>query len=149
MSSTVSIGSLGEDLVVKFLMKRGYTILDRNFRKPWGELDIVAQKKKTIHFVEVKSSSQELQRSDVSSETKQSERIKALMYVKQHLPKDRFTPEDRVGQQKSLRLSRIIGTYLKAKHVSDETNWQFDLATVLIDGEKKIAKVNFIDGFIF
>ncbi len=47
----------GEDFAAKFLQKKGYKILDRNFRKSYGELDIVAieQKTETLVFVEVKT----------------------------------------------------------------------------------------------
>ncbi len=148
MGQTQKIGTLGENLVIRFLMKRGYTILDRNYRRPWGELDIVAEKKGKIHFVEVKSTSTKLE-SSVSSETELSPRERALAYVKSGLRKDRFRPEDHLHQQKSLRLRRIIATYLKAKHVSDETDWQFDLATALIDNAKRKAHVNFMEGLVF
>ncbi|MBI2268345.1 MAG: YraN family protein [Candidatus Blackburnbacteria bacterium] len=47
-------GRLGEDLAVGFLQKQGYKILTRNFRSHFGEVDIVAQDKKTLVFVEVK-----------------------------------------------------------------------------------------------
>jgi len=43
------IGELGENIACKFLMKHGHEILDRNYRKKWGEIDIVAQKEvKTV-----------------------------------------------------------------------------------------------------
>jgi len=38
------IGNLGEDIGCKFLVKRGFLIKDRNYRKKWGELDIIAEK---------------------------------------------------------------------------------------------------------
>lgn len=39
-----TLGKIGEDLAVKFLKKKGYKILDRNFRSSrFGEIDIVAQ----------------------------------------------------------------------------------------------------------
>ena len=55
MGVTQKVGALGEELVVQFLVKRGYKILDRNYRRPWGELDVVAERKGKIHFVEVKA----------------------------------------------------------------------------------------------
>ncbi len=149
------VGSLGEELVAKFLMKQGYKVLDRNYRRPWGELDVVAERKGKIHFVEVKALSQNIvsdetaktvSKSAVSSET--SGRESALKYVQSKVRKDRFRPEDNVNSNKTKRLGRIIQTYLMEKHVSDETDWQFDVATVLIDGETKRAKINFIEGLI-
>lgn len=45
----------GEDIAYRFLIKKGYKILERNFRKGYGELDIIAIKLNTIVFVEVKT----------------------------------------------------------------------------------------------
>ena len=49
------IGDLGENLCVKHLVKHGFKILDRNYQKKWGEIDIVAKKSGIIHFIEVKT----------------------------------------------------------------------------------------------
>lgn len=53
--STKSTGSKGEDIASAFLKKKNYKILSRNFRTRYGELDIVAQDKDIIVFVEVKT----------------------------------------------------------------------------------------------
>ena len=45
----------GEDLATKFLKEKHYKIIERNFRKGYGEIDIVAVKDKTLVFVEVKT----------------------------------------------------------------------------------------------
>ncbi len=49
------IAVAGEDLASKYLAKIGYTIIERNFRKNNGELDIVATHKGILVFVEVKT----------------------------------------------------------------------------------------------
>jgi len=48
-------GKRGENLAVWYLEKNGYKILEQNYRNRMGEIDIIAQEKKTIVFVEVKS----------------------------------------------------------------------------------------------
>ena len=48
-------GKEGEDIACKFLKKRGYKILTRNFRTKMGEIDIIAEKKGTVVFFEVKT----------------------------------------------------------------------------------------------
>ncbi len=55
MSTTRDLGILGEDLAVKSHQKNGYKILERNFHSKFGEIDIVAQDKDTLVFVEVKT----------------------------------------------------------------------------------------------
>ncbi len=50
-----NIGSYGEDLGIKFLIDKGYFILDRNFRNRYGEIDAICKFKGLIIFVEIKS----------------------------------------------------------------------------------------------
>lgn len=48
-------GDIGEALVVKFLKKKKYKILETNYTSKLGEIDIIALKDKTIVFIEVKA----------------------------------------------------------------------------------------------
>jgi putative endonuclease len=52
---TIVFGAKGESYAVNLLEKNGYKIIERNFRRPWGEIDIVAVKDDTLVFVEVKT----------------------------------------------------------------------------------------------
>lgn len=54
MSNKVT-GNKGEDLAVDYLVKRGYTVLHRNWRFRHWEVDIIASKGKFLHFMEVKT----------------------------------------------------------------------------------------------
>ena len=49
------LGRKGEELAAAYLQKKGYCILERNFRCRRGEIDIVASRGKTLVFVEVKT----------------------------------------------------------------------------------------------
>ncbi|OGH19760.1 MAG: hypothetical protein A3D74_02360 [Candidatus Levybacteria bacterium RIFCSPHIGHO2_02_FULL_37_13] len=49
------IASLGEDKACEYLRKNGYKIVERNFRKGYGEIDIVAIHENTLVFIEVKT----------------------------------------------------------------------------------------------
>lgn len=49
------LGKLGEDLAAEHLVRRGFRILERNYRTRWGELDIVAFDGRTLSFCEVKT----------------------------------------------------------------------------------------------
>ena len=116
------IGALGENMACRFLVKHGFRILDRNYSKKWGEIDIVAEKDKIFRFIEVKSI--------VSYET------------------NRYRPEENVHYQKLKRLSRVIQTYLLDKKVSYETEWQIDVLAVFLDLENKKAKFRFTENII-
>ena len=49
------LGRTGEDLAAKHLAGRGYAILERNYRAPYGEIDLIALDGGTVVFVEVKT----------------------------------------------------------------------------------------------
>lgn len=50
-----SIGDRGETVVVNYLIKNGYEILERNWHSRYGEIDIIASKDEYLAFVEVKT----------------------------------------------------------------------------------------------
>ena len=49
------LGRLGEQLAAEHLVRRGFEIVERNYRTRWGELDIVAFDGQTLTFCEVKT----------------------------------------------------------------------------------------------
>lgn len=128
-SKTQKIGEIGENIAVKFLMKHNFAILDRNYTKKWGEIDIVAKKDNKIYFIEVKSVSRSL--SNVSQETL-----------------DNYKPEDNMHPWKLKRMSRTIQTYLLAHKEYDDYEWQIDLITVFLDLIDKKARVKRIEDII-
>ena len=122
-------GELGENIAVKFLMKHGFTILDRNYTKKWGELDVVAEKAGKIHFVEVKSVIRE-NLSVVSPETL-----------------DQYRPEDNMHPWKQKRLARTIQTYILSKKL-DDREWQVDLLVVFLSLRDKKARVKVVNDIV-
>ena len=124
------IGQIGEDLACEFLEKTGYKIVDRNYLKKWGEIDIVAKNNKKIHFVEVKSVSRDLSK-NVIRETI-----------------DNYKAEDNMHPWKLQRLGRAIQSYLLDKNVSDDIDWQFDVITVYIDISKGQSKVFLLEDIV-
>lgn len=117
-------GYLGETIVLKYLENKGFKLLERNYRKPWGEIDLVLLKDKIIHIVEVKSVTCEIISNDVSYE------------------KLNFNPEDNMHEEKKNRLKRVIETYIAEKNWGDD--FQVDLVLVFMDTNRKMAKINFI-----
>lgn len=51
----IKLGSQGESLAEKYLKKKGYLMIERNFRCKYGEIDIIAMDGPTLVFVEVKT----------------------------------------------------------------------------------------------
>jgi putative endonuclease len=125
MAKQQEIGKLGEDIAVKYLENKGYSIIDRNYWQKWGEIDIVAEKESIIHFVEVKSVSYVTSTSGVSHE----------MSV--------LGPELHMNAEKMRRLSRVIETYIEDREV--EKDWQIDLLLVYLDTKIKRAKVDLME----
>ena len=55
MSHNQRIGIWGEERASEYLLQKGYEVVGRNVRTPYGEIDIVAKQGNTIIFVEVKT----------------------------------------------------------------------------------------------
>jgi len=53
----IGTGQTGEDLAVRYLENLGYTIVERNYRKRIGEIDIIARDGECLVFIEVKTRS--------------------------------------------------------------------------------------------
>jgi len=61
MAEKIELGKSGEALVAEFLIKKGYSIIDRNWRIKGGEIDLVASTSdNVIVFIEVKTRSSEI-----------------------------------------------------------------------------------------
>jgi putative endonuclease len=120
------VGKIGEDAVCDYLRKDGFVVIERNYLKKWGELDIVAKKGKKIHFVEVKTVSSLY--GGVNHETSSPSN-------------DNYRAEDNMHPWKLQRLARAVQSYLLDKDVPEDVDWQFDLATVQLDGNKKVLNV--------
>ncbi len=74
-------GILGEKLAKDFLKKRGYRILETNYRCPQGETDIVARHKKALVFIEVRTkTSLEFGSPEESITPAKKERMKAAAF---------------------------------------------------------------------
>jgi putative endonuclease len=55
MLNNRELGNLGEDLAIQYLIKKEYIIINRNYRTRYGEIDIIAQNKDYLVFIEVKA----------------------------------------------------------------------------------------------
>lgn len=55
MNHNQRVGKWGEEIATEYLAKRGYEIIARNARTPYGEIDLIAKQDEVIIFVEVKT----------------------------------------------------------------------------------------------
>ncbi|MFA5392582.1 MAG: YraN family protein [Candidatus Paceibacterota bacterium] len=101
-------GFLGENLAIIYLLKNQYKIIVRNYRKKWGEIDIVAYDKKTKEtvFIEVK------------------------MIIDSGA--SRILPEEELTEEKIKRLKRVILSFLSQYRLEDKP-WRFDFFAIEIN----------------
>lgn len=111
-------GSLGESIAASFLRKRGYEILDRNFRCPLGEIDLIAKEAGEIVFVEVKS------RSGTSF----------------------GFPEEQIPWKKRRKLLRLAEFYLKRRRREEAA--RIDIVTVLFGEKGSILEIGVVQNAI-
>ena len=114
--SNVLLGQEGEEIANNYLKKKGYIIKERNFKRKWGEIDIVAFDKKTKEwvFVEVK--------------TRKMDNFNKIQ------PEEELTPE------KIKKLKKIILSYLSLKGL-EQSKWRFDFIGIEIENDKTLPKI--------
>lgn len=95
------VGAWGERHAREFLAKLGYRIIESNYRSRTGEVDIVAEEKGCLVFVEVKT-----RRSSNFGE-----------------------PEEAITPRKEARLAALADEYIQARGL-DPADWRVDLVTV-------------------
>jgi len=99
----IDTGKAGEDIAAAFLKEKGYRIIDRNYRCPIGEIDIVAKDKNELVFIEVKT-----------------RKSKALGY-----------PEQAVGVKKQRKMSQLALWYLREKKLTN-ISARFDVVAIMM-----------------
>lgn len=114
--STKYIGDKGEDYAAKYLKKHGFKILTRNYRKKYGEIDIIAENKDYVIFVEVKTRHEKTM-------------IRAV---------------DAVDRHKRLRLIKTASAFLS--EYETEKFCRFDVCEVYVKRESlKLIDINYIE----
>ena len=98
----ILFGKNGETLAAEFLKKQGYKVLYRNYKTKLGEIDIIAEDKDTLCFIEVK--------------TRQSEKF--------------GLPQEAVAWRKQAQVSKAALIFLKEKKLWDKKA-RFDVVAVL------------------
>lgn len=106
-SEKSELGAKGEQIACKYLSSHGYKILERNWRFSHKEIDIIAEKDKTLHVVEVKT--------------------RATTFFER--------PQDAVTKDKQRFLIAAINSYIQTIPFDGEI--QFDIITVLVESNKE------------
>jgi putative endonuclease len=119
-SKTQQIGQLGEDLAVKYLENKDFSIIERNYTLKQGEIDIIAKKDEILYFFEVKAS---LFKNSVSYET--------------------YNPAENMHPKKIEKFVRTANLYVMNNQVSREI--RVVLLSVIINQQEKTAKIEMID----
>lgn len=123
------VGKIGEDLAARYLVNKGFLVVERNYLRKWGEIDLIVEKQGLTHFIEVKTISRDLSEGGF------------------HMKPGDHRPEDNVHPEKLRRMARVIQTYLLHKKI-EAGNWQFDVVTVLLDRKNKKAKIDIIPNIV-
>jgi putative endonuclease len=97
----IDSGKSGEDQAVFYLRKEGYKIIERNYRTKLGEIDIIAEHKGYICFVEVRA---------------KNNPVFGL-------------PEETIVKKKQLQISKAALMYIKSRGLEDR-NCRFDVVSV-------------------
>jgi putative endonuclease len=102
------LGKRGEEVALRFLKKKGYRIIEKNYACKMGEMDLIAKEKDTLVFIEVKT------------------RTSALF----------GPPQLAVNFSKQRQLSKVALNYLKEKHL-EEVKARFDVVAILLGGKEE------------
>ena len=118
-------GNIGEEIASKYLRGLGFRIIERNYRKPWGELDIIAVKDETIHFFEVKS-----------------------VTVMRFEAKYSHRPEENVNAFKLKQIRKMVRTYFNERRLHPDKEFQFHVISVYMNMTQRMARVEWIKNLI-
>jgi len=113
-------GNSGEEAVAIYLKREGFRIIGRNIARKTGEIDVLAQKGNTLHFVEVKT-------------------LSCDEFPEEGSGEDRYDPADNLHPYKIRKVARTAEWYVAEKDWEGE--WQVDGALVWIrrrDGEVRV-----------
>jgi len=121
--STKDIGNLGEKVAADYLKKHGFRIIDRNVARKTGELDIIARKGDTLHFIEVKA-------------------LKRREFPDLERTNDDYDPSDNLHPYKIQKVARTAEWYVAEKDW--EGDWQVDGVLVWLRERDGMAKVTYL-----
>ena len=134
------IGKLGEEVACRYLVDNRFQIIQRNFRKKWGEIDIIAKSPdKTLVFIEVKTLFQGNPQIKEAIALSTDEEIRQLVKLPYRLGNseigsENWNPEDQMTFQKIRKLKRTASLYAGKNQnlINDKKGWRIDLVALTI-----------------
>ena len=117
------VGALGERVAAEYLKRHGFSIRDRNIARKTGELDIIAEKEGTLHFVEVKT-------------------ILSDEFLKEGSSEDAYDPSLNLHEAKIRKVARTGEWYVLEKKWEGE--WQVDGCLVWLRRRDGMARVSYL-----
>lgn len=123
------VGNQGELICANHLKRQGFTLLEMNYLRKWGEIDVIVKKDNKVHFVEVKT---------VSYGTKADLEAAVL--------RGTWRPEENVHATKLKKLARAIETWISERKWTGD--WQIDVAAVRIVPRETYATIKIIPNII-
>ena len=121
--TTKEVGNLGESIACEYLNRHGFKIRDRNIARKTGELDVIAEKENTLHFVEVKT-------------------VLADEFPSTGNTKDEYDPSLNLHEAKVRKVARTGEWYVLEKKWSGD--WQVDGCLVWLRRRDGMAKVSYL-----
>lgn len=129
---------MGEEIAVIFLINNGFSIIERNYTKKIGEIDIVAEKGSQLYFIEVKTRRETVQLSN--SDCYYSDAWERTRY-----PINAF---ENITPEKIRKLRKTIAYYLAERSVSRETLLNLSGLAIYLDQNDVPIQVDFIENLL-
>jgi putative endonuclease len=117
------VGALGERAAALWLSRKGFRVIDRNVLRKTGELDLIARKGQTLHFVEVKS-------------------LVCPEFPNPESREDAYDPSENLHPGKIRRVARTAEWYVAEKEWEGE--WQVDGALVWLRERDGLARIEYL-----
>ncbi len=108
----LNIGHLGENIAKEYLEKKGYSIVEQNYKNKYAEIDLILKGKNTLVFVEVKT------------------RINEQFGI----------PEDAINREKLRRLIRNAQVYMMRKNY--DIDFRIDAVCIVLDENKQLIRID-------
>ena len=111
------LAGIGEEAAANLLRSQGYRIRERNYRCPAGEIDIIAEHKGDLVFIEVKA----------------------------RTGSDQGQPSENVNREKQRRISQTAASYL-AYRIGREVRCRYDIVEVFLEKNGRVREMRLLPG---